>query len=131
MKKLILFLLIIAGFSSSAFADSKPTLVYDKASGDVIAIGYFTPEEDPMRGVEYLKSDIPKDRIEFYKRTSKGVIELKSKAEKDAILEREKPITKEGFQEIFQSLSTDAEKIEFLAKAVAHLSAGHKEEFFK
>lgn len=126
MKKIVIFLLIISA-STPVFAQDKPTLVFDKRDGKVIAVGYFTPENTtPFEGVEYLKSEIPKERLEFFTRTAPGIISEKSQADKDAITAKEKAATDTEFMTAYNKLNTEQAKQAFIVKILSKLSRNLK-----
>lgn len=129
MKTFVMVIIASAILSQSSFADSRPILVYEKSTGDIVSVGYSMPSDiPPTQGVEYLDSDMPKDRLDFYKRSKKGEIKEKSNAEKTAITDKEKYATENGFKSKYEGLTTDSERIAFLAKTVAKLSKSLKEQ---
>ncbi len=101
---------------------------YRESDGEILLIGAM-PEMVAGEGeiVEDFEGEIPKERIDFFKRVSLGKIEEKSKAEKDDILDRNKRFTKAKVKSYVNAGATQAEKFDRLLKVVAILAQQVKE----
>lgn len=104
-------------------------VVYDERTANIVMAGALKDvQPGPGQALAKIEAELPNESIEYYYfDVETQALQRKTTEEIAQIDDKNKRFTKARFMKKFNSLTTNAEKLQFLAKAVGKLSESIRE----